>query len=69
MIIDRNDTYTWLLNTVQWAADNCSTFCCDKPINSGLALEPYIVREPENLHYTFTFEDERDAMLFAIKWL
>lgn len=78
MVIDRNDTYTWILNTVQWAVNNCPSFLCDMPLdttngvtapilNTG-SLEPYIVREPGNLHYTFTFEDDRDATKFLLRW-
>lgn len=69
MIPNVNDTYTWLYNTALWAANNCSSFQCQEPLENSRSLEPYIVRNPGNLHYTFTFEDPRDAMMFAIKWL
>lgn len=77
MVLNHNDTYTWLFKTVQWAVDNCSSFRCDEPLDSpevtahvlnSCSLEPYIVRDPKDFHYKFTFEDDRDAMLFALRW-
>ena len=66
---DVNDTYTWLFEVAEWAQANCSSFQFDKIVSHAHCLEPLIVREPTNLHYTFTFADPRDAMMFAIKWL
>ena len=62
MVLDVNDTYTWLFNTVEWAVINCPSF---RPHKN--TLEPYIVRDPTDLHYTFEFDNEQEATLFSLK--
>ena len=68
IIPDVNDTYYWLLNTVQWAVENCSSFYCEKSLDEAAALEPYIVRDYTNSHYKFAFDDNNEATLFLLKW-
>jgi hypothetical protein len=64
MVFNKNDTYTWLYNTVNWALKNCSSFQYHKD-----TLEPYVVRDPKDLHYVFNFTDQQDANWFALRWM